>query len=83
MIDFQDLTPFERLALAHLQREGRVKTSNDMQRLPMIALKAMGLADDAFEDVWQLKRAPAPPTGGHLNGAGGGGILGRGRILRS
>jgi hypothetical protein len=75
-IDLDALTPLDRMALAHIHKDGRVHTINDLQRLPMVALKAMGIVEEAFEDLWQLKRGP-------MTNRVGNGVIGGGRRLVS
>lgn len=51
------LSPLARAAFKHLAENGRVRTEDNLGRLAMIELKAFGLANDPFEDVWTLTQA--------------------------
>lgn len=56
--DLSALTEGERLAVAKLQDQGRVKTTTAAERLAMIALKALGGVEETSPDVWEFRRQP-------------------------
>ena len=57
-LDLSALTEGERLAVAKLSDQGRVKTTTNAERLPMIAMKAMGCVEETSADVWEFVRRP-------------------------